>query len=48
MPWAQPLTVWAAESSSTVWCAPGAKLGASFTGATVIVTVAGALTSMPP
>ena len=45
---AQPLTLCAPESSSTVWSAPFVKLGASFTGVTVIVNVCVALSCTPP
>ena len=45
---AQPGTVCAPASSSTVWFAPFVKLGASLTGVTVIVKVCAALVSTPP
>src|SRR6516225_5734194 len=45
---AQPATVCGPASSKTVWSAPLTKLGASFTGVTVIVNVCGALVSTPP
>ena len=45
---AQPPTVAAPESSATVWSAPFAKPGASFTAETVITNVCGALVSTPP
>ena len=40
---AQPVVVWAPESSVTVTSAPGVKLGSSLTAVTVMVTVAGVL-----
>src|ERR1044072_50507 len=45
---AQFETLWAPASSFTVWFAPLVKLGASFTGFTVIVKVWMALVSTPP
>ena len=48
MPVAQPATVCAPASSSTVWSAPFVKLGASLTAVTVIVKVCAALVSTPP
>src|SRR6185436_2976919 len=48
IPVAQPGTDCGPESSSTVWFAPLAKLGASFTGITRIVNVWSALVSWPP
>jgi hypothetical protein len=44
---AQPATTCAAASSSTCWSAPPSKVGASFAGVTVIVTVRGSLASAP-
>ena len=44
---AQPATVWAPASSSTVWSAPFVKTGASLTGLTVSETVAVALFAEP-
>ena len=48
MPVAQPVTVAAPESSSTVWFAPFVNDGTSFTAVTVIVKVCGPLVSTPP
>src|SRR5829696_9755662 len=45
---AQLVTDWAPASSLTVWSAPLANDGASFTGLTVIVNVWSPLTSTPP
>ena len=45
---AQPATVCAPASSSTVWSAPFVKDGASLTSVTVIVNVCGADVSTPP
>src|SRR5918996_4776005 len=45
---AQPATDCAAASSATVWSEPAENDGASFTKATVIANVCGALVSTPP
>src|SRR5262245_51555956 len=48
MPVAQPLTVCAPASSSTVWSAPLVKLGASLTALTVMTKLCVGLESTPP
>jgi len=48
MPVAQPATLWAPASSSTVWSEPAVNDGTSFTAVTVIVNVWSALVSTPP